>query len=53
MIIIQDNFVFVAVFLSHLIEAEEFSDLSIADFMVKNASAFEKLFKDQSHMNVS
>jgi hypothetical protein len=42
-----------AVFLSHLIETEEFSDLCIADFMVKSASAFEKLFEDQSQMNVS
>ena len=40
-------------FLSHLIETEEFSDLSIADFMVKSTSAFEKLFEDQSQMNVS
>jgi hypothetical protein len=42
-----------AVFLSQLIETEEFSDLSIADFMVKSTSAFEKLFEDQSQMNVS
>ncbi|CAB3979770.1 R3H domain-containing 4-like [Paramuricea clavata] len=40
-----------AVFLSQLIETEEFSDLSIADFMVKSTSAFEKLFEDQSQMN--
>ena len=44
-----------AAFLSHLIETEEFSDLklNITDFMVKSASAFEKLFEDQSQMNVS
>ncbi|XP_028403829.1 R3H domain-containing protein 4-like [Dendronephthya gigantea] len=39
------------VFLSHLIETEDFSDLSIADFMVKSTSAFEQLFEDQSQMN--
>ena len=41
-----------AMFLSHLIETEEFSDLSIADFMVRSTSAFEKLFEDQSQMNI-
>jgi uncharacterized membrane protein YjjP (DUF1212 family) len=46
-------YILLAMFLSHLIETEEFSDLSIADFMVKSTSAFEKLFEDQSQMNVS
>ena len=47
------TYILLAMFLSHLIETEEFSDLSIADFMVKSSSAFEKLFEDQSQMNVS
>jgi hypothetical protein len=47
------TYILLAMFLSHLIETEEFSDLSIADFMVKSTTAFEKLFEDQSQMNVS
>ncbi|XP_046849043.1 R3H domain-containing protein 4-like [Xenia sp. Carnegie-2017] len=37
-------------FLAQMIECEDFGDLNIADFMVQSASAFEKVFQNESQL---
>ena len=43
---------FSANFLAQMIECEDFGDLNIADFMVQSASAFEKVFQNESQLKV-